>query len=614
VAKTKRIPLETLFGNPVKAGPKVSPDGKRFSYLAPEEGVLNVWVGMASDLGANAKPVTKDRGRGIRSYFWAEDKKSLIYLQDKDGDENWHLYQVDVDSLSVRDLTPHPNVRAEIIATDPNFPFEILVGMNLRDARLHDVYRIDLKTGRHALAAENPGDVVGWLPDLEFKIRACKAMLPDGSTELRVRESEQAGWRSLAKWGPDDTGGAHGFAPGNKTLYVETSLGSDTTRLVEMSVATGKEKEIFRHSEVDIGPVMIHPKTFALQAVGFDVDRLEWKLIDKSLKADFKALGSEDKAELHVVSRDDADEQWIVLYNRDNASPAYHFYNRKLKRTQFLFSTRPELDRYELGPMKPVSFAARDGLRIRGYLTLPPGHDPKKLPLVLDVHGGPWVRDHWGFNPEAQWLANRGFAVLQVNYRGSTGYGKKFLHAGDREWCAKMQDDLTDAVGWAVKEGIADPARVAIHGGSYGGYAALAGAAFTPDLYHCAVDVVGPSNLETLIRSIPPYWEPMRRLFDLRVGNVDTEPDFLRERSPLFRADHIRIPMLIAQGANDPRVKQAESEMIVNALKEKGKDVEYLLFPDEGHGFAKPANRLKFYAAAEKFLERHLLSETPVLS
>ena len=612
MAKASRIPLEALFGNPVKAGPKISPDGRLFSFLAPDEGVLNVWVGKAADLGAAAKPVTKDRGRGIRSYFWAEDKKSLIYLQDKDGDENWHLYQVDVESLSVRDLTPHPSVRAEIIATDPNFPDEILVGMNLRDARLHDVYRINLKTGKETLEAENPGDVVGWLPDLKFKIRACKAMLQDGSTELRVRDTGKSPWRGLAKWGPDDTGGAHGFAPGNATLYVETSLGSDTTRLVEMSVATGEEKEIFRHPEVDIGPVMIHPKTFALQAVGFDVDRLEWKLIDKSLKADFKTLLSEDKAELHVVSRDDADEQWIVLYNRDNAPPAYHFYDRKKKRIQFLFSNRPELQKYALGSMKPVSFKARDGLRIRGYLTLPPGEEPKRLPLVLDVHGGPWVRDHWGFNPEAQWLANRGFAVLQVNYRGSTGYGKKFLHAGDREWGAKMQDDLSDAVEWAIREGIADPARVAIHGGSYGGYAALAGAAFTPDLYRCAVDVVGPSNLETLIRSIPPYWEPMRRLFDLRVGNIDTEPDFLRERSPLYKASEIRIPMLIAQGANDPRVKQAESEMIVKALREKGKDVEYLLFPDEGHGFAKPENRLKFYAATEKFLERHLLS--PALS
>lgn len=255
--------------------------------------------------------------------------------------------------------------------------------------------------------------------------------------------------------------------------------------------------------------------------------------------------------------------------------------------------------------MKPVSFQARDGLKIRGYLTLPPGKSGK-LPLILNVHGGPWMRDHWGFNPEIQWLANRGFAVLQVNYRSSTGFGKKFLHAGDRQWGAKMQDDLTDAAQWAVREGIAEPDGIAIYGGSYGGYAALAGAAFTPEIYACAVDIVGPSNLETLIRSIPPYWEPMRRIFDLRVGNVDVEPEFLRSRSPLFAADRIQIPMLIAQGANDPRVKQAESEMIVKALKSKGKPVEYLLFPDEGHGFARPENRLKFYAAAESFLERHL--------
>lgn len=334
---SSRIPLETLFGNPVKAAPKISPDGKLLAFLAPDDGVLNVWVGEVKDLGAKAKPVTKDRGRGIRSYFWAEDRRSLIYLQDKDGDENWHLYRVDLKTLSVRDLTPHPNIQAQIVATDPNFPNEILVGMNIRDPRLHDVYRIDLKTGKAELIAENPGDVVGWLPDMKFVIRACKAMLPDGSTQLRIRDSAEVSWRGLITWGPEETGGAHGFTPDNRSLYVESSLDADTTRLLEIELATGKSKEIFRHPEVDLGPILIHPTSFALQAVGYDVDRLEWKLIDSSLRGDFRALADVEDGELQIVSRDDKDRQWIVLYNRDRNSPCYYFYDRSKKKARFLF-------------------------------------------------------------------------------------------------------------------------------------------------------------------------------------------------------------------------------------------------------------------------------------
>ncbi|MFI5347771.1 MAG: S9 family peptidase [Elusimicrobiota bacterium] len=596
----ERIPRELLFGNPEKAAPKVSPNGKHWAYLAPSEGVLNVWVGPE---GGAAKPLTNDRGRGIRNYLWAEDERSILYIQDKDGDENWHLYQTDITSGTTRDLTPFPGVQAQIVGTEPRFPNEILVALNDRDARAHDVYRLNLKDGSRTLEAQNPGDIIGWLPDQSFKIRAAKAMRPDGGTILRLLDGNE--WKDFLSCGPDDQIGAQGFSPDGKNIYIESSLDRDTTALLEMPLAGGPAKILAEDPDSDLGAVLIHPREYHVEAVAFEVDRTRWQVLDPKLAADFEAIKALD-GDVSIVSRDDADKVWYLLVNRPDRSPAFWRWDRATRKAKFLFATRPRLDGYDLAPMDPVIFTARDGLKVRAYLSKPAEHNGKRLPLVVLVHGGPWVRDRWGFHPEAQWLASLGFACLQVNYRGSAGFGKGFLHAGDREWGAKMQNDLTDAAKWAVDSGVADPKRVAIYGGSYGGYAALAGAAFTPDVYRCAVDVVGPSNLITLIQSIPPYWEPMKRIFDLRVGDVVKEQDFLKSRSPLFHADKIEIPLLIAQGANDPRVKQAEAEQIVDALKAKGKAVEYMLFPDEGHGFAKPENRLKFYAAAESFLAKHL--------
>ena len=595
-----KIPRELLFGNPEKASPKVSPDGRHWAYLAPAEGVLNIWAGPE---GAPAKPLTKDRGRGIRQFLWAEDQRSILYVQDKDGDENWHLYQTDLSSGKTKDLTPIPGAQAQIVGTEPRFPDEILVALNDRDPHCHDVHRISLKDGSRKLEEQNPGDVIGWLAGLDFKIGASKAMRPDGGSLLRVKQG--GAWRDLLSCGPDDQIGAHGFAPDRKNIYIESSLDRDTTALLEMSLNDGGFKILAENPGSDLGGVLIHPKDYHIEAAAFEEDRLRWEILDPRLRDDFKTFETLD-GDVTIVSRNDADTVWYLLVNRADRSPAFWRWDRRARKAKFLFATRPKLDGYDLAPMTPVSFTSRDGLKIRGYLTTPEGQTAQKLPLVLLVHGGPWVRDRWGFNPEAQWLASLGLACLQVNYRGSAGFGKAFLHAGDREWGAKMQDDLTDAAEWAVASGLADPKRVAIYGGSYGGYAALAGAAFTPGVYRCAVDVVGPSNLITLIKSIPPYWEPMKRVFDLRVGDVEKEPEFLKSRSPLFHADRIEIPLLIAQGANDPRCKQAESEQIVGALRAKGKPVEYLLFPDEGHGFAKPENRLKFYAAAEDFLSRHL--------
>ncbi|MCR4295487.1 MAG: S9 family peptidase [Elusimicrobia bacterium] len=597
---SERVPRELLFGNPEKASPKISPNGKLWAYLAPDEGVLNIWVGPEGGL---AKPLTKDRGRGVRVFLWAEDERSILFLQDFNGDENWHLHQTDLETGVTRDLTPYPGAQAQIVATEPRFPDQILVALNDRDPKVHDVWRISLKDGSRTLEAKNPGDAIGWLPDHGFKIGLHKAMAPDGGTILRLRDGD--GWRDFLSCGPDDQLGAHGFSPDGRSLYVESSVDRDTTALLEAALDGSRQKVLAEHPEADLGAVLIHPRDYKVEAAAFEVDRVSWRVLAPELEADFAAMAALN-GEVSVVSRNDADTVWYILVNKPDRSPAFLRWDRATRIAAPLFVTRPGLEAYTLAPMTPVKYAARDGLTVRGCLTTPAGREAKGLPLVLLVHGGPWVRDHWGFHPEAQWLASLGFAALQLNYRGSAGFGKRHLHAGDREWGAKMQDDLTDGVKWAIAEGIADPARVAIYGGSYGGYAALAGAAFTPGVYRCAIDVVGPSNLITLIKSIPPYWEPLKRIFDLRVGSVETEEEFLKSRSPLFHVDKIDIPLLIAQGAHDPRVKQAESEQIVAALRAKGKPVEYLLYSDEGHGFAKPANRLDFYAKAEAFLAKHL--------
>ena len=439
-----RIPRELLFGNPEKASPKVSPNGQHWAYLAPDEGVLNVWVGPE---GGTAKPLTHDRGRGVRNYLWAEDQRSILYIQDKDGDENWHLYQTDINDGTTRDLTPIPGVQAQIVGTEPRFPDEILVALNERDPRAHDVYRLNLKTGARVLEAQNPGDIIGWLPDQRFEIRAAKAMRPDGGTILRLKEGND--WKDILSCGPDDQIGAHGFSPDGKSIYIESSLDRDTTALLEMPLAGGTARVLAEDPESDLGAVLIHPREYHVEAVAFEVDRTRWQVLDSKLAEDFAAFGGLD-GDVSIVSRDDADKVWYLLVNRPDRSPSFWRWDRNTKKAKFLFATRPRLDGYDLAPMDPVVFTARDGLKVRAYLTKPAEHNGKRLPLVVLVHGGPWVRDRWGFHPEAQWLASLGYGCLQVNYRGSAGFGKAFLHAGDKEWGAKMQNDLTDAAKWAV--------------------------------------------------------------------------------------------------------------------------------------------------------------------
>lgn len=607
------IPRQVLFGNPERTVPRLSPDGTRLAWLAPHDGVLNVWVAPLHDL-ERAEVVTDDRDRGIRAYAWAHDGRTLLYVQDQGGDENWRVYGVDLVSGDLRDLTPFDDVQAQIIDSDKRHPDRVLVGLNKDNPELHDVYSLDLVSGELTKVEENPG-FIGWVADADFDVRAAVAPKPDGGMTLLVRQKGAKEWRPVLDVGQPDalTTEPVAFSLDGASLLAITSAAADTGRLVRLDLAgreDGKEAEaevLAADPEADVGTVVVNPDTRRPETVTFVKERGHLVVLDPSVAADIDALRPLHHGDLSIVGRDDADRRWLAAYVPDDGPVVYYLWDRDEKRATFLFAHQPALSRYELAPMEPFTIPARDGLTLHGYLTFP-RHAPgrRDLPTVLNVHGGPWARDTWAYQPEAQWLADRGYLCVQVNFRGSTGYGKAFLNAGDREWGAKMHDDLVDTVEWVVAQGYADPSRLAIFGGSYGGYAALAGAAFTPDVFAAAVDIVGPSNLITLLRSIPPYWAPMIAQFHTRVGNPHTEEAFLWSRSPLSKVDQIRIPLLIAQGANDPRVKQAESEQIVAALEEQGIDHEYLLFPDEGHGFAKPENRLRFYAAAEAFLAKHL--------
>jgi dipeptidyl aminopeptidase/acylaminoacyl peptidase len=600
------IPRELLFGNPEKASPQISPDGKRLAYLAPNaDGVLNVWVrtiGQTDD-----QVVTSDKKRGIRAFFWQWDSNHILYIQDRDGDENWNLYQTNLKTKRTRNLTAFDGVQVQLVAADQRFPDTLLVGLNLEDPRLHDVYRLNLKTGALELDTKNPGDVAEWTADNNFVVRIAQVFTPDGGNEFRVRPDARSPWKTFYKWGREEIfGGVVAFTPDNKSVWITSSVDANTLRLNELELSSGKVKTIAEDKTYDVAQPLIHPTTRKLQAVSFVRARTEWQVLDPAIQPDFDALRKVRDGDLSIVSRDLADKTWIVAFILDNAPVSYYLYDRATKKADLLFTNRPRLEAFKLASMQPIQFTSRDGLTIHGYLTLPPGKEPKNLPMILNVHGGPWGRDVWGLNNEVQWLANRGYAVLQINFRGSAGYGKKFMNAGDREWGAKMHDDLIDGKRWAIEKGYADPKKVCIYGGSYGGYAALVGVTFTPDEFACGVSIVGPSNLITLLKSIPPYWEPLRAIFRQRVGHEENEQDFLKSRSPLFKADQIRVPLLVAQGANDPRVKQAESDQIVAAARKNGREVLYLVFPDEGHGFARPENRLIFYAAAEQFLSNVL--------
>ena len=601
------VPRELLFGSPTnsKSSPSLSPNGKYLAYLAPDNQVWNVWV--RSIERQDDRVITQEK-RSIGWYDWQPDSEHILYLQDQNGDENVHLYQINIQTRNTRDLTPFLGVQAQIVRWVPNKPYEMLIALNWEDRKRHDVYRLNLKNGAVELDTRNPGDVTDWIVDNQLQVRGAKATTPDGGTEIRVRANMKAKWRCFLKWGPDESPGwVQGFSPNNRRIWIASSVGANARRLMEFDLASGKGNVIAQDPNYDVGDVQMHPTRHTLEAVSITRARTDWTVIDERLKPDFEVLKATCDGDFSVVSRDLADTKWVVFYDTDNRPECYYLYNRATQKADLLFfECSPDMLKYTFSRRQPIFFTARDGLVIHGYLTLPVGEEPKDLPMILLVHGGPWGRVGWGFQWSSQWLANRGYAVLEINFRGSTGYGKAFHNAGDREWGGKMHDDLIDGKQWAVEQGYADPKRVAIMGHSYGGYATLVGLTFTPDEFVCGVDEMGPSNLITLLQSYPPYWTPMLGQFKKRVGDWEKDADSLKARSPLFMADRIQVPLFIVQGANDPRVKQAESDQIVQAVRKSGKAVQYLLFPDEGHGFARPENEMKFRAALEAFLAKYL--------
>jgi dipeptidyl aminopeptidase/acylaminoacyl peptidase len=605
--KSREIPLKDFFDNPKISGAAISPDGKRLAFLSPENNRLNIWVcDTGSDL-ASAKAVTHDTKRGIITYAWTRDSSYILFEQDQGGDENFHLYRTDPSNPNAKavDLTPSEGARAQIIDLPRDRPNAALVAINARDKRYFDAYEIDIASGRSRLLEKNPGDVDAWFADGHGIIRACAAQLGT-TTEIRVRDLESGPFRLLAIYSDEESANIHGFGPDGSFLYISSARGSNTERLVTLDLKTGKETVIDEDPEYDLSEVLISDQTNELLGVGYDRERLTYKAFEKQFARDLSALEMVHDGEIHFRSSTRDEKRWIIAYDSPNDPGATYLYDRETGQAQFLYRPRPWLPRDALADVKSITFQSRDGLAIHGYLTVPKGVEARNLPTVLVVHGGPWARDNWGYDPETQFLANRGFAVLQINYRGSTGYGKRFLHAGDREWGGKMLDDLVDGAEWAVSQGFADRGRLAIYGGSYGGYATLAALAFRPKIFACGIDYVGISNLLTFMNTIPPYWETFRDIMYKRVGDPKADREFLLSRSPLFAVDKIEAPLLVAQGYNDPRVNHAEAEQIVDALKAKGSQVEYLVKMDEGHGFQNPENRMEFYERMEAFLKSHL--------
>jgi dipeptidyl aminopeptidase/acylaminoacyl peptidase len=636
---TPLIPREILFGNPDRAALRISPDGGRIAFLAPVNGVLNVWVGPA-DRPEAAHPVTRDTGRGIQTYFWAYTSRHIVYLQDDGGDENWKVHVVDLATDTDRDLTPFDTIpgpdgrpillpsgkpmrpAAQIENVSHHFPDTILVGLNTRDPRYHDLYRLHIETGALALVQRNP-DFAGFVTDDDYRVRLATRVTADGGTELFKAAGTPSGPDGIQEWTPYQTVSMEdalttyplGFDRSGRLLYMKESRGRDTAAVTAVDTDTGSVRVLAADPRADASGVLAHPTEGTIQAVAFNYARTEWTVLDPAVQADLEFLKTVAPGDILVTSRTLDDRIWTVAFLLDNGPARSYLYERAARRATFVFTNRKAMEGLPLARMHPVVIRSRDGLNLVSYLTLPREADPEgqgrprhAVPLVLSVHGGPWARDSWGLDPEHQWLANRGYAVLSVNFRGSTGFGKQFVNAGNTEWAGKMHDDLLDAVEWAVREGIALRDRICIMGGSYGGYAALVGLTFTPTAFACGVDIVGPSNLITLLNTIPPYWEPGIAQFTQRVGDHRTEDGraFLASRSPLSVVDRIQRPLLIGQGANDPRVKQSESDQIVSAMRKKGIPVTYVLYPDEGHGFVRPENRLSFNAVVEAFLSQHL--------
>ena len=605
VAPPPKIPLRDFFKNPESGSYLLSPDGKTLSYLAPWESRMNIWIRPTT--GGNAKRVTSERDRDIRRYFW-KGNDFVVYAQDTKGDENFHLFRVNLKTGEVKDLTPFPKVRAELIDDLEDIsPTDILIQDNKRNAELFDAYRLNVGTGELKLAAQNPGHVDHWVDDHKGRILA--ATETDGvNATLLTRPDEKAPFKKVLTTNFREHLGVQFFTFDNKQLYAASNIGRDKEAIVTIDPATGKETGmVYQNPDVDVEALAYSKKRKVLTYAAYTTWKEERKYFDPDTEKVFATV--EEKLpgyQVDEVGNDHDENQFVFAAMSDRTPGARYLFNVKSGELTKLADVAPWLKASELAPMKPIEYQSRDGLTIHGYLTLPLGRGPKNLPVVVNPHGGPWARDEWGYDPEVQFLANRGYAVLQMNFRGSTGYGRNFWEASFKQWGKKMQDDITDGVQWLIKQGIADPKRIAIYGGSYGGYATLAGVTFTPDLYAAAVDYVGPSNMFTFMKTIPPYWKPYLDMFHEMVGDPEKDKDLLASESPVLHVDQIKTPLFVAQGAHDPRVNKAESDQMVASLKKRGVDVEYMVKENEGHGFHNEENRFDFYGAMEKFLDEHL--------
>ena len=606
------IPMEDFFRNPEKTRFQISPNGEYLSYMAPWKSRLNIFTKQI-DTGDEWR-VTSETERNVSGYFWGSNNR-IVYLKDKGGDENFHLYSVSPKGVDERDLTPFEGITVQVVDELEDNVEEVIIGMNRRNKEIFDAYRLNINTGQLTLEAENPGNVTEWITDHNGDIRI--AITTDGVNQsLLYRDQKNQQFRTIITTNFRETLQPLFFTFDNKDIYALSNLNRDRAAIVQFDIAQGKEKEVlFQHGEIDLGGLNYSRKRKVLTSYYF----VDWKratiFLDAETEMLFKRIEQEVDGDEIVLSSQNKDEtRFLIRTYSDRTLGAYHLYDKINDRLQLLSEVSGWLKKEDLAPMDPISYSSRDGLTIHGYLTLPISNEGKNLPVVVNPHGGPWVRDTWGFNPEVQFLANRGYAVLQVNYRGSVGYGRKFWESSFKQWGKKMQDDITDGVKWLIEQGIADPKRIAIYGGSYGGYATLAGLTFTPDLYACGIDYVGVSNLFTFMNTIPPYWKPFLDMMYEMVGNPVTEQELLHAASPAFHADKIKAPLLVAQGKNDPRVNINESNQIVEALRKKGVDVEYMVKDNEGHGFHNEENRFEFYRAMEKFLAQHLKEEQKPLS
>lgn len=600
------IPVENFFKNPENFGWQLSPDGAYISYLSPHMGHTNVFVRKITD--TTGVPVTHDSTRNVYDYRWKGSR--ILYLQDVGGDENFQLFSVGIDGKDTKALTPFAKVRTSILNDlryVPGKEKEVLVQLNKRDPRFFDPYSINIETGEMKVLYQNDKNFDGWYTDHTGLIRI--ASKTDGvNTTYYHRATETTPFDSLLTTTYKDNFGIQLFTFDNKNLYATSNIGRDKTAVIEYDLAARKEvKELYTNTDYDVDGLSWSAKRKVLESVNFTSWKGEHHFLDKEAEAEYTKMKEKFSGyEVGLYGNNDAEDKFVVWTGNDKLAAKYYFYDKKSGETKFLADAFPWLKEGDMAARKAITYQSRDGLTIHGYLTLPKGMDPENLPVVINPHGGPWARDNWGYNGEIQFLANRGYAVLQMNFRGSTGYGKEFWLKGAKQWGKTMQDDITDGVQWLIKEGIADPKRVAIYGASYGGYATLAGVTFTPELYACAVDYVGVSNMFTFMKTIPPYWEPYKAMFQELVGDPVKDSLLLAEVSPALHAERIKVPLFIAQGANDPRVNKAESDQMVEALKKRGVEVEYMVKDDEGHGFANEKNQIDFYKAMEGFFAKHL--------